>query len=136
MLREIFGVGSTIEDTIERVIEFWEWPRMTEMPTNQIFSYLFASLGRRVAYGQQKVTPGILTDFNAIATYAPYVDAMFLDKECAHLLAEPELQRDLHYRARIFSYSNKDAFLAYLRNIVAQATDEVRYFSERIYGIK
>ena len=76
-----------------------------------------------------------MTDIEAIAAYAPYVDAMFIDRECAILLGEGELCRDLHYRARIYSYANKDAFLAYLRELEAQATAKVRGYAERIYGI-
>ncbi len=70
-------------------------------------------------YGQSKFTRGLMTDTQAIAAYAPYVDAMFIDRECALLLGEGELRRDLHYRARIYSYANKDAFLAYLRELEA-----------------
>lgn len=85
--------------------------------------------------GQRKFTRGLMTDFQAIAAYAPYVDAMFIDRECALLLGEGELSRELHYRARIYSYANKEEFLAYLRVLEAQATAEVRGYAERIYGI-
>jgi hypothetical protein len=85
--------------------------------------------------GQRKFTREIITDFKAIAAYAPYVDAMFVDRECALLLGEGKLRRHLQYRARIYSYANKDSFLAYLRELEAQATAEVRDYAERIYGI-
>ncbi len=37
----------------------------------------------------------------AIATDAPYVHAMFVDRECAALLAEIPLAQDLNYKAHI-----------------------------------
>ncbi len=39
---------------------------------------------------------------------------MFIDRDYALMLGEGELRRDLHYRARFYSYANKDAFLTYL----------------------
>jgi hypothetical protein len=135
MLRDYLKGNCSEEEATRRVYDFWEWPRLSEMPTNRISAYLFAALGRRVTTGQLKFTRGITTDFKAIATYAPYVDAMFVDRECAQFLNEGELRKNLHYRARIFSYANKEAFLSYLHDIEAQTTSEVRRLADRIYGI-
>lgn len=135
MLRDLLRGDASDEDAMRRVDLFWDWPRLHEMPFNRIFAYLFAAFGRRVTMGQRKFTRGLMADFQAIAAYAPYVDAMFIDRECALLLGEGELQRDLHYRARIFSYANKDAFLAYLRELEARTSAEIREYAARIYGI-
>lgn len=135
MLWDFFGEGISDHETMRLIGEFWDWPRLNEMPFSRLLSYLLAAFGRRVSMGQRKFTRGIMTDFQAIAAYAPYVDAMFIDRECALLLGEGELLRELNYRARIFSYANKDEFLAYLRQLEAQATAEVRDYAERIYGI-
>ena len=135
MLRDFLRDGGADEDAMLRVGAFWDWRRLHEMPFNRIFAYLFAAFGRRVTMGQRKFTRGLMTDFQAIAAYAPYVDAMFIDRECALLLSEGELSRDLRYRGRIYSYANKDEFLAYLRELEGRATADVRGFTERIYGI-
>ncbi|WP_186456953.1 hypothetical protein [Sphingomonas suaedae] len=134
-LRDFLREGRTEEEAMLRVGAFWDWPRLRDVPFNRIFAYLFAAFGRRVTMGQRKFTRGIMTDFQAIAAYAPYVDAMFVDRECALLLNEGELREELRYRAQIFSYANKDEFLAYLRALEALATAEVRHYSERIYGL-
>jgi hypothetical protein len=63
--------------------------------------------------GQRKFMRGLMTNFQATAVYAPYVDAMFIERECAFLVEEGALRRDLQYRARVYSYANKDAFVAY-----------------------
>jgi hypothetical protein len=41
---------------------------------------------------QQAADPnrGMVTDINVVSTYLPYCDAMFIDDECADLLAELE----------------------------------------------
>lgn len=122
-------------EAVRRVGECWDWPRFREMQFHKISAYLFAALGRRVAMGQKLFTRGIMNDIRAIAAYAPYVDAMFVDRECAELLNEEPLKSALSYRARIFSYSNADAFLDYLRALEANASDEVRGCAKRIYGV-
>lgn len=135
MLHDFLRRDASEDVATWRVGTFWDWPRLHEMPFNRIFAYLFAAFGRRVTMGQRKFTRGLMTDFRAIAAYAPYVDAMFVDRECALLLGEGELRRELHYRARIYSYANKEDFLAYLRELEARATAEVRGYARRIYGI-
>lgn len=136
MLRDFLCKGASDEEAMRRVGAFWDWPRLHEMPFNCIFAYLFAAFGRRVTMGQRKFTRGLMTDFQAIAAYAPSVDAMFIDRECALLLGEGALRHDLYYRARIYSYANKNEFLAYLYELEAQATAEVRDYARRIYGIE
>ena len=45
-----------------------------------------------------------MNDVRTISTYAPYVDAMFVDNECAAFLAEKPLSTDLNSKRR-FSHS-------------------------------
>jgi hypothetical protein len=135
MLKNFLRQDGSEQDAVVRVGEFWDWSGINEMPYNRISAYLFAAFGRRVAMGQRKFTPGLMNDFQSIAAYAPYVDAMFVDRECASLLNEGDLIRGLQYRARIFSYANADSFLDYLRELEAQATPEVRTYANRIYGV-
>jgi hypothetical protein len=89
------------------VLQFWQWERNGEIPHNKISAYLFAALASRVAGGQKKVTRGFLNDIRAISAYAPYVDAMFIDREFAELLSQGRLRRDLKYRARAVAHLNE-----------------------------
>ena len=75
-----------------------------------------------------------MNDVRAIGAYAPYVDAMFVDNECATFLAEKPLSTDLMFKAQIFSLNSGDAFLEYLDQIAERATDEVRLYAKQIYG--
>ncbi|WP_204240566.1 hypothetical protein [Microvirga arvi] len=120
--------------TVE-VARFWHWPGNREQPRHRITAYLFAAIARKIVAGQRKPpTRGFMNDVSAIASYAPYVDAMFLDKECAGLLRETPLREDLKLRARIFSLNTRQEFLDYLDELGDAASDEVRRYSKRLYG--
>jgi hypothetical protein len=124
-----------VADPDAAVLRFWNWNRNLEQPHHRISAYMFAAIGRRVVNGQRRINQGMMNDVRAIATYAPYVDAMFVDRECAALLAEPQLVQDLNYKARIFSLSDGQAFLDYLAEIEAATPPEVRTQAARIYGM-
>ncbi len=119
------------------IIEFWQWERIRDIPHHRISAYLFAVVARRVAMGERKIIDqGLANDVDTIATYAPYVDALFLDKRCAAMLAEEPLSTDLEYKAQIFSMRDTDGFLEYLHEIESGTPEDVREFAFRIYGIK
>ena len=125
----------TEADVGQEVLRFWNWNRNLEQPHHRIAAYMFAAIGRRVVNGQRRVNRGMMNDVRAIATYAPYVDAMFVDRECAALLAEPQLA-DLNYKTRVFSLSNGQAFLDYLAELEAATPPEIRQQAARIYGVQ
>jgi hypothetical protein len=128
--------GVADADAPREVLRFWNWDRNLEQPHHRISAYIFAAIGRRVVNGQRRVNQGMMNDVRAISTYAPYVDAMFVDKECAALLVEHRLAQDLNYKARIFSLTNGQAFLDYLAEIEAATPSDVREQAARIYGIE
>lgn len=115
---------------------FWQWERNSEMRFGRIVAYMFAALAGQVKAGRKKsVSAGFMNDVEAVAAYAPFVDAMFIDKECALLLTQGRPGRELDFRARIFSLTNREEFLAYLRQLEADASDEMRRYAKVIYGI-
>lgn len=126
-------------DEDQRAIEimrFWDWDRQREIPHQRISSYLFAAVARRVVMGEKKIVDrGLMNDVRTISTYAPYVDALFIDKRCAALLKEEPLGTDLEYKARIFSLNDPEEFLGYLKEIEGGTPDEVREYAAMIYGI-
>ncbi|WP_156815917.1 hypothetical protein [Ahrensia kielensis] len=118
------------------IMKFWHWEQQREIPHQRISSYLFAAVARRVVMGEKRIVDrGLMKDVRTISTYAPYVDALFIDKRCAALLKEEPLGTELEYKARIFSLSDPDEFLGYLREIEDQTPDEVREYAAMIYGI-
>lgn len=118
------------------IIKFWDWGRQREIPHQRISSYMFAAVAKRVAMGEKKIIDrGLFNDVRTISTYAPYVEALFIDKRCAALLREESIRAELDYKARIFSLSDPDEFLEYLREIEGRTPDDVREYAAMIYGI-
>jgi len=60
---------------------------------------------------------------------------MFIDKMFETLLGEQPLAKDLSMKARFFPMRNGEAFIAYLNDLSAQASDEVRRYAEEAYGV-
>lgn len=114
--------------------QFWSWPKNREQPFGRILAYLFAALAAQFKGGRNKLpTPGFLNDVTAISAYLPYLDAMFLDKECAELLRHGRCRTDLKYRASVFSLSEADAFIAFLQEIIEQTPEDVRREATALY---
>ncbi|MEY9354338.1 hypothetical protein ABIF65_006806 [Bradyrhizobium japonicum] len=127
--------GVPAKDAFKEVLKFLEWPGNQQQPAHKIFAYLFAALGWRISSGQRPaMNASILNDFSAISTYAPYVDAMFVDRQCASLLKQGRLRSELSYKARIFSMSDPQEFLDYLKGLGDAATADVREFAYELYG--
>lgn len=132
-----FGqLGFDASDSLLLTIAFWDWSVLQEQPVHRISAYLFAAMARKAANGQKGFSRGMTSDVSAIATYAPYVDAMFVDNECAALLSEKPLRDELKFKAKIFSLNSADAFLQYLADMEAATPAAVRAFAEHIYGLK
>jgi hypothetical protein len=136
-LKQFFKEAGIAESKLaSSVCDFWDWSENRNMPVHKISAYLFAGLARRLASGQKKLpSRGMMNDIRAISTYGPYVDAMFLDNECASPLSEEPLRREIKLKARIFSATSGEAFLEYLRGLEARTPNDVRRYAEEIYGI-
>ncbi|WP_342710856.1 hypothetical protein AAFG13_00925 [Bradyrhizobium sp. B124] len=134
-LTELFARnGVPAKDAFSEVLRFLDWPGNQHQPAHRIFAYLFAALGWRISSGQRpEMDASILNDFSAISTYAPYVDAMFVDKQCASLLRQGRLRDELNFKARIFSLSNPQEFLDYLKDLGDSATGDVRVLAHELY---
>lgn len=135
LLRHFSEYGVTAEQIGEAIREFWGSATYKQLPHHRISSYLFAAVARRVIYGQKTIIDrGLMNDIKAIAVYAPYVDAMFIDKTTEQLLREQPLRNELSYKARIYSFSSGDEFLEYLADIERDTPSEVADLAHRIYG--
>lgn len=132
----VVQLGHAEDEAEQLVLGFWSSEQQRLVPSHRLSAYLFAALARRASNGMKasKVTRGILNDFRAISTFAPYVDAMFVDKECANLLNEGPLNTELSYKARIFSFGDPSAFIEYLKEIEDNADPLVTQVCRLHYG--
>lgn len=128
--------GLNAGEACKKVLHFWDWPGTEKLPIHQISAHLFAALARKISSGQKRrPSKGMFNDINAISAYGPYVDAMFLDNECAQFLLERPLSTALPLNAKIFSTNSGDDFLRYLRNLQHDASPLVSMKAAEIYGI-
>jgi hypothetical protein len=133
--RALKRAGKSEVEADREIMNFWNWPGNLQQPYHRVGAYLFAALARKVVAGQKSVTPGFANDIRAISSYAPYVDAMFLDRECAALMSEVKRNSQLQTKARIFSIQNGDEFLAYLEQIERGTPVNVREMANSLYGL-
>lgn len=136
-VRDLFKeTGIPDAELTERVRAFWDWDGNKGQPNGKILAYMLAALADQFAHGRKKKpSAGFLNDVSAIASYAPYVDAMFVDIECAQLLQDKRCQKALKFRAMIFSLNTGDEFIAYLKAIIEGTPNDVRRYASIIYGI-
>ncbi len=119
----------------EVALEFLLWEGLAEMPSNKVAAYLFAAIARKASSGQKRPpTRGMVNDIRMISSYAPYVDAMFIDNECAAYLSEEPLRSELKLKARIFCPNTRDEFLSYLNSLEKAADPVVIKRSGQLYG--
>lgn len=136
LLKVMQNAGVPGDEAGQKVRDLWASDFHKQLPHHRISAYLFAATARRVVRGQKTIIDrGMMNDIRAISAYAPYLDAMFVDKTSAQLLQERPLSDDLEYRARIFSFANRDDFMAYLEELEANTPADVREMASRIYGV-
>ncbi len=128
--------GTPPELALRETAKFLRWPKNHSLPHHWISAHLFAAIANRLALGQKRrPSRGMMNDIKAIALYGPYVDAMFLDNECASLLEEKAVARGVKLRARIFCLKRSADFLAYLQEVIDSAPQEVIDASRELYGV-
>lgn len=132
---EEYGVPE--EESLRTLIEFWSWRELEMLPFHRIASYLLAAIAARLATGQKKTpTQGLNNDIRAISTFAPYVDAMFIDVECESLLNDGRVRSALNYKSKIFSKNTGANFFSYLTDLGNNLSDDVKRWTSFLYGIR
>jgi len=101
---------------------------LLEIPQIRISSVMFAGWAHKAASGK-KEAPKSTTDVQFIASYLPYCDAMFVDKESEEILTQFPKNTPGHLRLRefptkVFSLRKKQAFLDYLDQVVDEVPPE------------
>jgi hypothetical protein len=129
--------GVPKQDAFKEVGKFLDWTENQKQPAHRMFAYLIAALGWRISSGQrQEMKASVLNDFTAISTYAPYIDAMFVDRQCANLLKQGRLRSELIYKARVFSMGDPQEFLDYLKGLCDSAPGEIRQLAHKLYRVE
>jgi hypothetical protein len=136
IMAQVFkDLGVQDDECLKKLVEFWSWPELIKLPFHRIGAHMYAAIATRLAAGQKRMpSPGLSNDIKAVSTYAPYVDAMFIDIECENLLNDGRLKKKLMYRSRIFSKSSSREFFAYLQDLENELSADVKQWTSFLYG--
>ena len=111
-------------ERIARCIEFFQSPHFSEVPHQWLSSHTFATIKAMVKRGTfanreeaRKRLSGIFGDIQHISLYAPYCDAIVIDKFMADLVCRPTVAIEQRYGVKVFGLSNWDALLTWLDDL-------------------
>lgn len=128
--------GASFREAHGKVRQFFASETALAVPANEISSLLMAALARKAAAGQKKVpNRGTPNDINAISSYLPYCEALFVDDQFAGLLREKPLVDLIRpYRASVYSNRTRAAFLKYLVQVERDVASDHRERVIEVYG--
>lgn len=133
--RKLREKGLSDEEGMKKSFEYLNSNSLKNIPYVQISSMLYASLAREGALGRKKPpTKGMMNDIEAIASYATYCDAIFIDNECRRLLNHGLKESGYKLKTRVFSQDNKDEFLEYLGGIEKSLSKKHLNKIKEVYG--
>lgn len=127
--------GIEVRERDATVKRFLDSPEVASIPYARIATGLLAALGWQAARHQAKpVDTGLRDDIQAIATYAPYCDAMFVDRQMRVLLTESPLAHELANRLKVFATDRRAEFDAWLDEVERSAPQGHLRLVREIYG--
>jgi hypothetical protein len=122
-----------LPERIGRCIEFFQSPHFSEVPHEWLSSHMFATMKAMVKRGTfsnreeaRKRLNGVFEDIQHISLYAPYCDAIVIDKFMADLVCRPTVGLQQRYGATVFSLSNWDTLLAWLDRLETGMSEDHR----------
>ena len=116
---EVMKARPSEEDPVAVVEDFFKSEYMVFAPFIDIRSRLWATIALQTQSDKmpRKPKPSDSYDAKAVSCYAPYCDAMFLDREFRNLASQGNVDVRGRYHVTLFSENNRDEFMVYLDNI-------------------
>ncbi|MFO1328095.1 MAG: hypothetical protein U1F56_12115 [Rubrivivax sp.] len=131
------------EAKLRAVIDYFKSDHFSALPYQWLSARVFATLREMVRGGafanRAKATErlsGVFFDVQHIATYAPYVDVMFVDNQMANLVAQPTVQLAARFGTHVFSLNSIDRFLDWMTELERSMSSQHRDALQRAYGSK
>lgn len=124
-----------------QIVDFFASDHFANVPVHSITCRTHAALKHEVKNGMYPVRKnaleklrGYYTDLDHIAHYAPYCDAIAVDKAMAEMMKKPGVALESRYDVRVFSLNSVPQFHAWLDELEASITDDLRGTLRLIYG--
>ncbi|MFN3698371.1 MAG: hypothetical protein ACK4VO_13115 [Pseudobdellovibrio sp.] len=133
----IWQKSSNQEEYKKKLGEFMVSASFEKVPFVRIFSMIMATFGSRISSGnmnKENLEPSMFNDAMMVSTILPFCDAIFLEKQMAGFLRDNPLKKSLANMPKIFSLSNKSAFLDYLYQLESSASTDHLAAVKEVYG--
>jgi hypothetical protein len=125
---EVHKVRPEETDPVAVVDQFFQSKEAMEVPFQFIKSRLWAAIAQKVRNpkGPRQAKPSDPYDVKAIASFAPYCDAMLVDNEFREMASQKNVDVPGKFGVRIFSMKTRDDLMAYLVGLWSEMTDAHR----------
>lgn len=127
-------------DCMKKIFYFFQSSYFSLLPYQKISSQMHAFLKDQVKNGayqnRNKAIAnlmGFYNDVQHIATYAPYCDAIFIDRPMAIIVKDKRIDLETNYNVKIFSRSNWDDFERWLNEIELSITEDIKEDLKLVY---
>lgn len=121
----------SIGEKTGRVSAFFQSGHFAQVPHQRLFANILATLKKKVRDGgyknkesSLKAMSGFFQDVRHISVFAPYCDAIVVDREMAEMIRRKSVGLTQHYRTKVFSLSNWGEFLNWLDALKAEMNAE------------
>ncbi len=121
----------SVPERVRRCREFFQSQQFAEVPNEWLSSHMFATMREMVKRGTfskrdeaRKRLSGVFEDIKHISLYAPYCDAIVIDKFMADLVGKPTVNLEKRYCVKVFSLNNWDSLLGWLDNLEVGMSEE------------
>lgn len=132
---ELTAQGCSDEDVFIKTAQFLNSENIKSIPYAKISCILYACMATAFATGRKKLpSPGFFYDVDMLAAYAPYCDAMFVDKECRRFLTSKKAITKYDLSGKLYSLDNKEDFLKFLDEIESKASSDHIDLVRKVYG--
>ena len=119
------------KNRLQEIAKFFISEHFARVPKQSISARIYASLKdmvKRGAYSNREQAlvrlSGFFYDVNHISTYAPYCDAIIVDKPMAELISDKQVSLDNKYGVKIFSLNNWEDLFNWLDEVENEMTED------------
>jgi hypothetical protein len=105
-------------DPVSVVEKFFDSEMAMTVPFQYITAHLWAAIAHQIRTSNRHLLPSDSYDIDALAYYAPYCDAMFLDNSFRSLAEQKDVGIPGRYGVRLFSATTMDDFSNYLDELL------------------
>lgn len=133
-MRQLVPGENSFSETLRICEEYFDSEHFSQLPFQYVRSRAYAMLQKDVRGGAHRNRErarenlnGFYSDVDHTAFYAPYCDAIALDKPMAELMGKPGIALEKRFGVKVFSLNRLDEFHGWIDDLEAGVTEEHRW---------